>query len=289
MRDWKNAMQLPDTQEITLCNRRSKARSPYICGWMRTGSPGFTKYAIDIKADYLPCGTYCCAVNFDLDYSALEKKYKIRTEYKGVAGYAGLQRLENGSTVAILSFWDVFCEDSYGRTLIHRPRLIYPADDGNNSFTGEGTGAHKLVPYPWEAGHWYRVMLTFGRSSSGNTVVSMGIRKSDEDDWTILCQYDLGVPDVCMKNDVAVFLENFAAATSGEIRTMECRNIRIQDSKYGWKDVETGIFSVNYLNPDYPGSYYYNSDGTSFYIITTGVEGKAWAKLNQLTLRVQNK
>ena len=285
MRDWTKIIIFPDKAEIALCNRISKERSPYICGWMETGSQSYKEYAIDFKADYLPCGTYCCLANFDLDYSGLKKHFRnIHTEYNGVAGYAGFQRLENGNYVSIMSFWDVYGTDSLGRKLVHTPRLVYPAGEGTGRFSGEGAGVHIILPYNWRPGKWYRMLLTCGTMLDRvNTVISMFAREVDGGKWTCLCRFDMGTTNVTFKNNTAIFLENFSPRTSGEIRTLECRNIKIKE-KDNWKPVRTAHLSQSY---NYPGSYQYGSDDSTFYMITTGVAQKAGSPQQPSTLHVR--
>ena len=285
MRDWTKIIYFPSQEEIALCNRISMFRSPYICGWMETGEQSYTEYSIDFKADYLPCGTYCCLANFDLDYSGLKKTYKdIRTDYNGVAGYAGFQRLENGNYVSILSFWDVYGTDSTGSSVTHTPRLVYPAGTVAGRFSGEGTGVHFILPYDWRAGNWYRMRLICGTLlNNGNTVISMFVRQLDGGKWTCLCRFDMGTTNVTFKNNIAVFLENFLPRTAGEVRTLECRNVKIKKED-NWKQIRTAQFSQHY---NYPGSYRYGSDDSTFYMITTGVLQRAGKAQTKSTLHVR--
>jgi hypothetical protein len=52
---WDDRIAAPSKAEISSHNAASTARSPYISGWLKTGSLGrFTEYAIDFKADYAP-------------------------------------------------------------------------------------------------------------------------------------------------------------------------------------------------------------------------------------------
>ena len=290
MRDWSALMQFPDSKEIAAYNRVSRSRSPYLAGWLHTGSTGYTEYVVDFKADYLPRATYCCLASFDLDYGGLREQNcrNVHTHYNGVAAYAGFQRLWNGSPAAILSIWDVFYTDQAGNSRVLRPTLVYPTAETAEAFDGEGTGVHKIIPWNWSPGVWYQMLLTCGvRKKNGNTVLSMWAREPDWAGWTCLCRFDLGVPNVCMKNDMAVFLENFAPETSGDIRTMECRNARIKDKRLGWRPVEAGVFTGLASDP-YAGSYGIDADKTTFCMITTGVPGKGGGSRGQTAFRVKN-
>ena len=285
-RNWSALMDLPSRTQIDACNRTSTERSPYVGGWLTTSGKKFWAYSAEIKADFLPDGTYCCPANFDLEYSYLKKHYRnVHTEYNGVAGYAGLQRQPDGSTNAILSFWDVFYTDGSGRQQTLRARLAYPTSNGNDSFSGEGTGAHYLAPYNWVAGRWYEMLIQCGSDqTTGNTVMEQWVRDLGTGNYTLLCKYDMGVPDVYFKGDVAVFLENYEPKTSGEVRTMEIRNVKIYTADGRWVGLNRGQFSQGY---GYPGSYRYSADGDTFCMITTGVKNRAGTpqKSTWLTVR----
>ena len=273
-RDWGQMMSLPSLEEIEAYNSGAVQRSPYLGAWIKTDEiNGFIDYFADFRAEFLPCATYCCPVQFDMDYSSLEARYSnVRQEYESCAGYAGLQRQPDGSTNAILSFWDVFCTDSSGAQTVIRPTLVYPENETESEFGGEGTGAHYLPKYDWEAGKWYRIILHCGTSdATGNTTVTMWIVDLDSGKESLMCTYDLGVPDVHFRGDVAMFLENYDPHTAGDVRSMECRNIVVNGlDGYSFYPKDCYI-SQNY---DYPGSYRYGTDGGTLYFITTGVSGK---------------
>lgn len=271
-RNWSDCMQLPSEEEIAKYNQTSTQRSPYLTGWFDTKSVGkFTEISVDFKADYLPKGTYCSIANFDLDYSALESKYE-RIEYNHVAGYAGFQRISEPERYnSILSFWDVFCYDSAGNVTTVQPKQLVPADQTPSQFDWEGNGTYSLRDYPWEAGKWYRALIQCGKSAeTGNTTIEYWVEDLKSQSWTQLYVFDLSVPDVTFKGNVAVFLEDFDPGTSGDIRTMEVRNFRVRDVKGEWRAVESATFRKDF---EYPGSYRYGSDGQTFWMITSGVPG----------------
>ena len=274
-RNWQSMITFPTASEIDRYNSTAVNRSPYLQAWMQTGSKTFTGYSVNFRAEFQPNGTYCCLGNFDLDYSALKKTYKsYRTEYNGVAGYAGLQRLSNGELKSILSFWDVFCTDKSGKTKTIRAQLVYPSSTDNDSFSGEGTGTHCLADYPWKPGRWYQMQLLCGRSdTTGNTTVEQWVQDLSTSVWTKLCVYDLGVPNVSFKGNVCVFLENFDPKYAGAIRSMECRNFAVCRNKK-WTGVTSGVVEKDIRMP-YTGSYAYKVSGDTLCMITTGVTGKA--------------
>lgn len=274
-RDWGKLMALPDREEIRAWNAQATMRSPYLCGWIDTdGVDGFADWFVDFRAEYLPVATYCCLANFDLDYSALTKTYdRVWLDYEGVAGYAGFQRTQDGRYKAIMSLWDVHCADASGAETVIRAKLTYPGDRTEVPFSGEGTGAQYLTNYDWQAGKWYRMVLHCGVSeTTGNTTLTMWAIDLETGRDTVLCTYDLGVPDVCFRGSVAVFLEDFDPKTAGEVRSMEVRNVVINDRDGFSHRLTKAYLAENY---EYPGSYRYGVDGDTFWFVTTGVPGKA--------------
>lgn len=284
--DWSKTIEWPTAEEIAECNKAAKDISPYLAAWMKTGDVGrYTEYAIDFKADYLPDYTYCCLANFMLDYSALNSQYaKVNTD-GGIAGYAGFQRLgPDQDHVAIMSFWDIYCEDESGnKTTISATRL-YPGPDDNMRFGGEGEGVHCITACPWEAGKWYRMKLECGTNEeTGNTTIAQWIKDLSTGEWTMISKYDLGVKNVAFTGDNAIFLENFGPATAGEVRTMEVKNARVRAENGSWVPVKSGVFMLGY---EHAGSYKYGTEGDTFWMITTGVTGKAGEPQQPIMLTV---
>ena len=289
-RDWNALMRFPNKQEIANYNKTSKSRSPYLCAWYNTGVVGkFNEISVDFKADYVPSGTYCSLANFYLDYEDQLTQYE-RIELDNIAGYAGFQRnaVNPNRYNGILSFWDVYCWYKNGMKTTMRAKRIWPegkvADD---SFGHEGEGAHHLQDYPWKAGRWYRMLLQCGRSElTGNTTIEQWFCDLGTKTWTKLCVYDLGAPNLSFKGNMAVFLENFQVETSGEVRTMEVRNVRVRCAATNeWVDVESANISQNF---NLFGSYQYGADDNTVWMITTGVPGVAprdgtkWVKVKNL-------
>ena len=284
-RDWNSILTLPTLAEIHACNSSSSSRSPYIGGWMSTEGVSYTAYSVEFKADFLPNATYCCPANFDLDYSWLKDQYAdVRTEYSGVAGYAGFQKQSNGNMNAILSFWDVFCTDTSGNQTVIRAELVYPTNASSGSFGGEGTGAHYLSDYQWQAGRWYRMQLLCEISdTTGNTTIEQWVEDLETEEQTLLCIYDLGVPNVCFKGDIAVFLENFDPAYAGDVRTMECRNFKILDQYGQLINLTSGYYSESF---EYPGRFQYGSEGDCIFMITTGAGSSSQSNPEPQTLTI---
>ena len=283
---WRERIPFPSESEIEKYNEISSSRSPYIVGWMTTEHIGrYTEYSIDFKADMVPPFTYCSWANFHLDYSALKSRY-ASWSYEGIGGYAGLQqRTASQRANSILSFWDVYCRNEKGEIVnVIRAKLVYPEPGTDESFSGEGEGAHHLTDYPWKPGQWYRMLLQCSRSdSTGNTTIQQWICDLSSNSWTKLCEYDLGVPNVAFIRDNAVFLENFNPSTSGDVRTMEVRNARAKaENSTRWISIRSATFQQNYR---LPGSYNFGIDGDTFWMITTGISGiTGWKEPTSLTV-----
>ncbi|MCI8804246.1 MAG: DUF3472 domain-containing protein, partial [Oscillibacter sp.] len=161
------------------------------------------------------------------------------------------------------------------------------------SFTGEGDGAHTLLPYNWQAGRWYRMLLRCGTSeTTGNTTVEQWFQDLTTGDWTHMCTYDIGVKNSCFKGSMAFFSENFLPQYAGGVRSLEFTNVRIHTSE-GWKDVtstgyirsrvdKTGVLADIY------GSWEAGADDSTFYMISSGVSG--WGRTEDTgKLTVQNR
>ena len=269
-RSWNGLLTIPADSQISAVNRAARGRSPYIAGWLQTGNVKYTEYAVDMKADYLPNGTYVSAGNWYMDYSSLRKQYARVDNGDGIAGYGGLQKWNTGETHAILSLWDVYCRDRNGKLLktIHA-RQVYPPAAGTQTFDGEGNGVHVLPACPFEEGRWYRLLFTCTASAeTGNTVVTEYVTDLTTGIRTKTAAFDLGFPDACFTGNIAVFLENYHNEFSGSVRTAEFRNARIKVKGGSWRNVNRMYILQNF---DHQGSYRYGSDGRQFWMITTGV------------------
>lgn len=274
---WAERLIIPSASEIAAANSAAAVRSPYLYGWLSVGdSSRYTEYAVDFKADHLPQGTYCALANLKMDLSSLEKKYKnVHNEYSGVSMYAGFQRNQDDYKT-IMSAWDVYYTDDDGIQQTLRPVQLYPDENywGDGTFSGEGTGIQMLVPYAWEAGHWYRMLLQCGESENGTTTVTQWVCDLESGVWTKMSCFDTLIQDSCFMGNCAFFLENFNTAYAGEIRSMEVCNARVRDAETGqWRAVSSACIGSNGGLPKYNGSYAYGSSGSSFWMITSGVGG----------------
>lgn len=278
---WSDVLPLPTQSQITARNDANSPRAPFIGTWLQmpTGVE-YTQYAIDFRASELPQGTYCCLGQWGMDLTSLKRSLSnIHSNYDVLVSthaYAGFQRLSGSrENVAIMSFWDLFGTDQSGREQVVRAKLVYPADDGGNGeFGGEGTGAHILVPYAWEADHWYRMLLRAFEGSNGNTWVQQWVCDLESGEWTLLSCYDTLLQDSAFTGDIAVFMENFYPQYAGEVRTMEICNARILRADTNkWVSINTAYINSNGGLPKYEGAYAFGAQGNSFWMISTGVGG----------------
>ena len=132
-RYWNAVMTLPTYEEIEEFDRTrtyESERSPYIAGYMSTDMcERFVAYSVELKADYMPAGTYWSTANVALDYPTLRSTYRdVHSDY-WMSFYNGLQAGDNGYTNAIFTIWDQFMTDYAGNESVLHAQLIYPAGD----------------------------------------------------------------------------------------------------------------------------------------------------------------
>ena len=266
---WSSRISIPSESEIR--SFRTKSRSPYIvCKPHFRDCFGYTEYAVDFCADYLPKGTYLSICNWDMDLSSLKRtNYLVYRDYAGVAAYAGIQALEDGRHVAIMSVWDTFCKEKKGEVKTIHAKVTYP--DQGNKFTGEGGGIQCIVPYDYVKGRSYRALIRQSESASGTALLTFWICDLLTQDWVKLIEYDMNISETFMTSALT-FLENFIPAYASDLRTMELWN-------FGVKDVNTGIWSKSntasfYQCQDYPGSYNYGVCEDRFWVVTTALPNR---------------
>ncbi|MBR4394375.1 MAG: TIR domain-containing protein [Oscillospiraceae bacterium] len=281
-RDWGALMELPGAEEIASRNQSGDGCSPFVYGSFSTGGKAYSGLSIDFKVDHLPAGTYGCVAYFDLNYPTLSQYSNVRTYTPGLTGYVGFQRLEDGTYTALMQVWDVsYTAD--GQEQLVRARVVQPRPEDGIIFSSGGTGVKYAQVFPWKEAHWYQVMLYCTvDQETGNTDLEFWIQDVETEQWTRLCIFDLGAPDVSFRGDLQFFLQNFYDQAAGDIRTMELRNAKILTSE--WFFLSSG--SLN-QGSDYRGSYRFGAEGDTVYLITTGVENKAGTSQEGILFTVQ--
>ena len=276
--NWESEFHFPSPQEIQNYNRKSKVRSPCIYGWLRI--PNYTKYTeymIDFKSDHLPKGTYCCLANWSMDYSYLEKQYNMTPEkQEHISAYAGFQSVDNAERRSLMSFWDVFCRDLLNKRYYIRAKRIFPTfTNFSEDFSGEGTGAHCFVAYPWKEKQWYRMHLKCKTSAkTGNTIVEQWVMDLETGANTLLCCYDTGIQHAKFQGSIAIFLENFLTEHAGEVRSLQVCNAKyFSAATKKWIPLTEIYMGSDSGLPKYEGSYNYGVKDNSFWMITSGVGG----------------
>lgn len=286
-RRWDEIMRFPSLERINYINKTSRCRSPYLTAWLDTNiEGGFSQYAVDFKADYLPYQTYCSLGNFFIDYSSLRDKYKSVDNGGGISAYCGFQRINKPNSpeyIGILSIWDAYCVDKSGKKDTIRAKLISSSSGAKEvSYSNEGIGISCRPEYLWQPKKWYRMLVQCAEpQNGGNTKLEFWVGDLETKKWTNLCIFDLGAPGLKFKNSTAVFLEDWLTETAGEIRTLEFKNVRIySSSKRKWISVKSGYLN-NRDNDEslcFSGSYQYGADNSTFWMITSGVPNCASAQ-----------
>ena len=281
IRAWKSLMSYPSQSQIE--SVRGKARSPYITYYPQfPGVTGLNEYSIDFWIDDLDDDTYFSTMDWDMDVSSLQSKYKyVYNDYNTPGGvYCGFQTWENGRTGVIMSVWDVFCKDDYGNVTVYRAKELYPeVKEGiARSSSSEGSFQQFIREYDWKEKHPYRMLMQQSVSEkTGNTVLTMWVCDLVNMKWEKLAAFDLGYYSPYMKtNNLGGFLENYGVSYAGSVRNVSFSNIRGTDYKTGrWVAAKSVTFYINNSVHDlnYMGSYNFGSDDSTFWIITSGVNG----------------
>ena len=279
-RDWQKVMNYPTSGQKEAV--RGRKRSPYIVYYPQfKGVEGITEYTIDFWIDDMDKGTYFSTMDCDMDISSLKKKYaSVSNDYNTPgAFYCGIQCWDDGRTGVIMSVWDNICKDKNGRTTIICADQVYPVYKAGSSRTsGEGRFQQFLEEYPFKTRRPYRMLMQTSTSkSTGNTELTMWICDLVTKQWKELVSWDLGYKSRFMKaQSLAGFMENYLVQYTGSVRNVSFSNIRGRNYKNNkWTPAKSVRFTVNNSITDlgYQGSYNFGSDDSTFWIITSGVEG----------------
>ncbi len=275
---WSNHVSIPDANDIYAY--QGTQRAPYICCEPTfNGVKTYDEFSVDFRCDYAPPGTYLCVNTWDFDDYGLRSRYaSVKRDYSGVAGYAGFQKFDDGSTWVIMTVWDAYCYDQQGNLTLVEARQIYP--ENNRGFescrddlvTGEGFFVHTILPYDWQEGRNYRALMQLSNpNDGGNSHLIFWACDLQTGVWTRLIEYDLGYNGNCMNRCVA-FLEDFSRGGAGNIRSMALSNYRARvTGSTNWVSAREATLSCYYSNN---GSYQYGADGNAFWAITTGLPNR---------------
>lgn len=278
-RDWNAFMPLPTEEQLS---RAGTARSPYIVFYPRfSRQTGMTAFAMDLRMDHDPNGTYICPIVWDVNTSRLEREYaRVTTDYGDtLGGYFGFQVLEDGTRAVIMTLWNAFCEDENGNVTQVKARLLFPEGMDGKEFNpennGEGSFVQCIYEYDWEVGKDYRFVLDQTTGEAGTALFTLWLMEPEGEDQTELFCFDSGLKDIWIDN-VAGFVENFDPQTAAWPRSLEFWNARARmlDSD-AWENAESVQFTVNnsVSIEDYEGSWNFGQDENCCWIITSGVPG----------------
>ena len=236
----------------------------------------FTGFLIDFKADYTGKGTYWSLCSFKMDTTCLEDQYKSIT---GGGAYCGLQFRYDG-TKAIMSFWNIYCDDK-----VITPTLVYPVVGGEGHFDNEGEGANYIPSYEWRSGQWYRMYLNcYDDPATKHTFVEMWVQDLATGVWTEIVCYDTKLTGSCMTGGMTQFLENFDRRFYTEPRSFEYANIYVREKgSDSWKFSPYSYLSIDTFHKDVTrGTYTFGATGTSYYGIVCGYGPDAAANLTDV-------
>ena len=220
-----------------------------------------------------------------MDTADFDKKgLNISANYGTNAGfYGGFQYLEDGRKGIIMTVWDVFCQDEQGNKKVLKATPLYSDDKArikseSAETSGEGDFQQFTIDYPWEARHPYRVLLQLGKNeANGNATATLQVCDLTRQEWKKLVTWDLGYPSKYIKTkDLTGFLENYLVQYSGDVRSANFSNIRGRSAQSGeWMAADSVKFTVNNSEDafQYIGSYQFGADDSSYYAITSGVDG----------------
>ena len=270
--NWNTVFQMPTQQQIRSYQRTSTHRSPYIAVYMSVPeSMRYQEYTADFRTLHQPAGTYCSLGCWDMDYASVQPICKPE---EWVAAYAGFQVRENGETNSIMSVWDRVVQLAPDRKELVSAKRLYPEQVINGGrFEGEGEGERCSASFFWEKDHWYRMHLKVIHAQD-TTMLEQGVWDLETMTYTLLCWFDLKLPNLTFKGTMCAFLENFLLETSGEVRSMQLRNARyLPVGSTQWQAIrQAQVCSAGGL-PAYEGSYDFGSDREGLWMITSGVGG----------------
>lgn len=276
---WEDKINCPTLEQIRIHNDTSGYKAPYITAAFRAVDENdgyYIGYSVDFKADFIPPYTYCGLNCFRLDYDSLRKEWGYDKIDNGgyPFAYTGFQRKSKKDSpehISLLSIWETYCYRGEKIDTI-RPTLIYPEEEETKFYNNEGLYASYRPEYLWKPGKWYRLVILLGTSeATGCTTIEQRVCDLETKEWTKLCVFDLGAPNIFFKGSVLAFLENWCPKTAGEIRTMELKNVRTLNAYSKTWINKTKVYLTSAKDGKFSGSSQYGTDETTFWMISTGV------------------
>jgi len=276
--DWDKLIEVPEEAAKQEANPENRmAHNLYVDPDLSATSRKFSGFMIDFKADKTATNTYWALCNWQMNTDDLKKQY---VKVKGGGAYAGLQIRSDGPK-AIMSFWDVECDDVYANRTSIRAKRLYPTQEDTNVFGREGTGANYIYDYPWKAGRWYRMYINSYQNNKGRTYVEQWIADLEIGKWTLISRFDTGLYNSYFQGGMSQFMENYNGLSANETRSFEYRNIRVREYESGeWKTIRNATLSVDTWWDNKKGNAVFGATNDRFYGITNGYGSDAF-ELNQ--------
>jgi hypothetical protein len=233
-------------------------------------SGSFTTFTIDFLSDDVAKGTYWALCNWNMSTSAFAKKNGY-TQFSGGGAYAGLQ-CKNDGTMAIMSFWEIYCKDSSGAKKVLRANRIYPRGK-TNAFGNEGSGTNYIVPYEWESGAWNRMVLhCWEDPETGNTFVGQWVCDLTTGEWTLISYFDTKLSGAYFCGSMSQFMENYDDATYDQVRSFRYKNMYVREAISGnWCSLDNSVLSIDTEYGNKKGSYIFGAEPWFFWGAVCGL------------------
>ena len=282
-RDWAEIMHAPTEEQLG--EELPGDRSAYISFFPGFDAFWLDQYSIDVSVDSMDRGTYLAVLSAEMDTSHLrDRGMTFSQNYGAVADtYCGFQYWEDGRTGIIMTVWDVKGKDKDGKEKLIKATPLYVAENGrlkalDDGDSGEGDFQQFMIEYPWKEKHPYRMQVEMGKNdSNGNGTLTLQVCDLISQETKKLITWDLGYPsdglDTCQMNG---FLENYLTSTKNAVRSVNLSNIRGREADTG--EIENAKYLKFLVNHsldqfNYVGSYQFGADESSYYAITSGVDG----------------
>ena len=203
----------------------------------------YDSFMIDFRSDKTPLSTYWALANFGMDLSSPI----TRRAYPNITGYGAYAGLQNSNNkMGILSFWEASYKKNGQAEKLTATR-IFP--DGISNFGGEGEGTNCIMPYNWQEGKWYRMLLhTWQDSQKGSTFAGMWLLDVESGEWTLFSYFDTHLYNSCLTGNLSQFMENYwggdPTTNCNVERTCHLKNMYVLDHETeGWISLPTATLS----------------------------------------------
>ena len=207
-------------------------------------SQKFNTYTIDFRGIDTPPATYWSLCNYALDLTDFKKTHLNVT---GGGAYGGLQTLENGEKVAIMSFWKIYYQEN-GENKELKFNRVYPEGKELN-FSGEGEGTTYRAPYNWTTGDWYRFIIhTWEDHRTKEIYIGQWIQDLSTKEWTLFAYFNTHLKNsfISSSKSLHFFQEIFIRKYLKEQRSFQLRNMYVFDRTYKqWVSINSSFLYFN--------------------------------------------